>query len=193
MFKNKLLENNYLIIDNFIDPVRADILYKSFKEDSQKYPQVFRHDEQCPKSLSLYDWRYFLELLVEKIPFMTEIMEEPMLPTYSYARVYANGETLKKHTDRFACEISVTLHLGSDGTDWEIFMTKPNGVAESIILKPGQAVIYLGCISKHWRDEFKGEHYGQVFLHYVRSRGENWVCYFDKYKKQNDGEVLFTR
>ena len=89
MFKNKLLENNYLIIDNFIDPVRADILYKSFKEDSQKYPQVFRHDEQCPKSLSLYDWRYFLELLVEKTPFMTEIMEEPMLPTYSYARVYA--------------------------------------------------------------------------------------------------------
>jgi hypothetical protein len=36
-----------------------------------------------------------------------------MLPTYSYARIYANGDELKKHRDRPACEVSVTLHLGS--------------------------------------------------------------------------------
>jgi hypothetical protein len=178
--KNQLIENNYLIIDNFIDPDRAKGLYKLFKDDSQKYPNIFQHDEQCPKSLALYDWRWFVELLVEKCNFMSEIMQEPMLPTYSYARVYANGEVLKKHKDRPACEISVTCHLDSDGTDWEIYFTKPNGQEVSAILKPGQAVIYLGCLSEHWREAFTGEHYGQVFLHYVRSRAENWDCYFDK-------------
>jgi len=27
-------------------------------------------------------------------------------------------------------------------------------------------LIYSGCILEHWREEFKGENCGQVFLHY---------------------------
>jgi len=33
-------------------------------------------------------------------------------PSYSYLRFYKNGDRLKKHTDRPACEISTTLCLG---------------------------------------------------------------------------------
>jgi hypothetical protein len=106
-----------------------------------------------------------------------------MLPTYSYARYYRKGETLEKHTDRPACEVSITLHLGSDRTPWPIYFTKPNGEVVSVELKAGQAVIYLGIISEHWRDEFKGQEYVQVFLHYVRSRGEYADHYFDKVRK----------
>jgi hypothetical protein len=181
--KQQLFENNYIIIDNFIAPEKAQELYSYFKDEAKKNPQAFNHDPQCPKSLAMYDFRWFLELLIDKTPFMSEVLEEPMFPTYSYARIYANEEVLEKHTDRHACEVSVTLHLGSDGTEWPIWFTKPNGETVSCNLKLGQAVIYLGRDSEHWRDVFQGQEYGQVFLHYVRGRGENWVCYFDKHGK----------
>lgn len=181
--KQQLLNNNYLVIDNFITEEKAKELYKWFKNEANINPQAFIHDSQCPKSLAMYDFRWFLELLIDKIPFMSEVLEEPMFPTYSYARIYANGEFLEKHKDRHACEVSVTLHLDSDGTDWPIWFTKPNGEQVSYSLKSGQAVIYLGMVSEHWRDAFQGQEYGQVFLHYVRGRGENWMCYFDKFQK----------
>jgi hypothetical protein len=182
--KQQLLDNNYLVVDNFITKEKAKELYACFKDEALKNPQAFNpHDDQCPKSLAIYNLRWFLELLIDKIPFMSEVLEEPMFPTYSYARIYANQEVLAKHKDRHACEVSVTLHLDGDGTEWPIWFTKPNGEQVSCNLKSGQAVIYLGMISEHWRDAFQGQEYGQVFLHYVRGRSENWMCYFDRFRK----------
>jgi hypothetical protein len=181
--RQQLLDNNYVVIDSFITEEKAKELHSYFKEEAIKNPQAFSYDRQCPKSLGIYDLRGFVELLIDKIPFMSEVLEEPIFPTYSYARIYANQEVLKKHKDRHACEVSVTLHLDSDGTEWPIWFTKPNGEQVSYNLKSGQAVIYLGMISEHWRDAFQGQKYGQVFLHYVRGCGENWMCYFDKFQK----------
>lgn len=190
--RENLLQNNYIVIEDFIQPERAYYLYEAFKSDSENYPSEFVFDEQCPLSKAKYDYRWFLELLVEKTPHISNILNEPVLPTYSYARIYNNGEILNKHKDRPACECSVTLHLGSDGTPWPIWFTKPNGETVSYELKPGQAIIYLGCQSEHWRDTFTGQNYGQVFLHYVRSRGENWDCYFDKMRNKPWSGNLIT-
>ena len=176
----QLEKNNYILVKDFISPEKAAELYSGFNQYIYDYPELFTRDEQCPESLAIYDYRPFLELLVEKSAFMTELLNEPMLPTYCYSRLYKNGEVLAKHVDREACEISVTLHLGNDGTPWPIYFTKPNGEVITVELKPGQGVVYLGCISEHWRDKYEGKRYGQVFLHYVRSRGPNWTYYFDK-------------
>lgn len=201
-----LLENNYVVLDNFIPAARASALYAQFRQDSIDYPDQFESDPQCPKSLAMYNYRWFVELLVEQIPLVSQLAGELVLPTYSYARIYRHGEVLKKHRDRPACEISITLHLGSDasdasnasnasdannaggardashrpcGSDWPIHLTRPDGSSAAISLQPGQAVAYLGCQSRHWRDEFAGQHYGQVFLHYVKSRGQHWGRVFD--------------
>lgn len=115
---------------------------------------------------------------------MNELVEEKLLPTYAYARIYKNGAELVKHKDRPACEVSVTLNIGGDGTSWPICFTKPDGSVVSKDLKPGQAVIYLGCISEHWREgAFTGQEYGQVFLHYVRSEGKYINHCFDGARK----------
>ena len=179
-YKNNLIENNYVVIRNFIDKDRANWLYDSLKQYSILNETAFNKDIQCPKSLAIYNYRWFVELLVEQTYIMSQLLEEPMLPTYSYARLYNHDDDLKKHKDRNACEVSVTLHIGSDGTEWPIYFTKPNNEVISVNLYPGDAAIYLGCISEHWREKFSGNEYGQVFLHYVRSRGANWNQYFDK-------------
>ena len=175
-----LNQDNFIVIDNFIDTNSANALYKHFVAETKDHPEMFKRDPQCPKSMSIYNFRWFLELLINKIPFMDEIMEEPMFPTYSYARLYSHGEELIKHVDKPICEVSVSMHLGSDGTEWPIYVTKPNKEIVGINLKPGQAIIYYGLEAAHWRDKFEGQEYGQVFLHYVKGRGNNWKRYFDK-------------
>lgn len=178
---NKLLEeNNYVLIDNFLEKSYVNELHNIIHNDIKLYPNEFITDNQCPLSKSIYNYRWFLEILINKTLGLSEFIEETVLPTYCYARVYSNGEVLKKHIDRPACEISITTHIGSDGTSWELYFTKPNNEIVSLNLNPGQAVIYLGMKSIHWRDAFKGQHYTQLFLHYVRSRGKYWNYYFDR-------------
>ena len=177
---NKQLEQNtYLIIDNFISPERASELFNSYKGQVEQYPQLFNKDDQCPLSYAMYNFRDFLNLLCEKLPTISELMEENMLPSYTYARLYTHGDELKKHKDRPSCEISLTVHLGGD-TPWDIWMTKPNGEQIAINLKPGQAIVYQGTLSEHWRDKFTGQEYIQVFLHYVRGTGEHWEHFGDR-------------
>ena len=72
--KQQLLDNNYLVIDNFITEEKAKDLYSYFKEEAIKNPQAFAYDSQCPKSLAMYDFRWFVELLIDKIPFMSEVL-----------------------------------------------------------------------------------------------------------------------
>jgi Rps23 Pro-64 3,4-dihydroxylase Tpa1-like proline 4-hydroxylase len=44
-------------------------------------------------------------------------------------------------------------------------------------------MLYLGYQAEHWRKQYQGKEYVQVFLHYVKSRGENSWAVFDKLQK----------
>jgi predicted 2-oxoglutarate/Fe(II)-dependent dioxygenase YbiX len=174
-----ILENNFLVIKNFIDFGRAEELsykFKKYCEENYSPP-----DPQVPNTPSKYNYLPFLEILCEKTPVVSDIVGETVLPTYCYSRVYKNGDVLDKHTDRDACEISLTLHLDGD-EEWEIYIETPSGKEVAVNLNKGDALLYLGCIAPHWRDKFNGNFYSQVFLHYVRSNGEKSYTYFDKQK-----------
>jgi predicted 2-oxoglutarate/Fe(II)-dependent dioxygenase YbiX len=180
---HKLLKNNYLIIPNFINFHRAKELANDFKVYSEN--KNSDGDPQAPNSRSEYNYISFLELLCEKTHQVSSILEETVLPTYAYSRVYYGGSVLERHRDRDACEISLTLHLDGDKS-WPIFIQTPEGEERSVILEPGDAMMYLGKIADHWRDAYEGDYYTQVFLHYVRSRGDCAYVYFDKDRDKNN-------
>jgi len=175
--KNYISQDNYLILKNFISLKRAN----EFAVNFQKHLNLTMStgDNQVPKSQAFYNYLPALELLCEKTPEISEAIGEPVLPTYTYGRVYKNKATLLPHIDRGACEISVTLHLDSDA-NWPIFIETPQGKKVPVNLEKGDAMLYLGCTAKHWREEFDGNSYSQFFLHYVRSRGSNANLYFDR-------------
>ena len=170
-------ENNYIYIPNFISPERATELANRFIKCCKE--NNLDGDNQIPESHSVYNYIDFLELLCEKTPEVSKFLGETVLPTYTYARVYKNGATLDRHRDRAACEISLTLHLSGD-SEWPIFIQKPNGEEVQLDLSSGDAMMYRGDIADHWRDRFEGREYVQVFMHYVRSRGENNWAFFDR-------------
>jgi len=176
--KQELEQNNFLFVPNFINMEHAQLLQKYFSEleESGRYIK----DDQAPNSPAVYNFKPFLELLCQKINEVSSLIEEAVLPTYTYARIYKNGEVLNRHRDRPACEISLTIHIGGDAA-WDIGIQKPSGEELSLDLKQGDAMLYLGCVADHWRDTpFSGQNYSQVFLHYVRSNGPNAWAYFDK-------------
>jgi alkylated DNA repair dioxygenase AlkB len=175
----QLEQNNFLFVPNFISQEQAQALQKQFEELEQSGDYI-KNDGQAPRSPAVYNFKPFLDLLCQKTLEVSTLIEEPVLPTYTYARIYKNGEILARHRDRPACEISLTVHIGGDAA-WDIGIQKPSQEEVSLNLKTGDAMLYLGCIADHWRDKpFTGQNYGQVFLHYVRSNGPNAWAYFDK-------------
>jgi hypothetical protein len=102
-----------------------------------------------------------------------------LFPTFSYLRVYKCGDILKKHTDRPACEISVSLCLGYEAEKaWLICIEGPRGPSR-VSLEPGDALLYRGMDCPHWREAFNGKLLAQVFLHYVDKNGPHASWKFD--------------
>lgn len=175
-FNQNLLSDGFIVVPNFITVEQASYFFSTYKSCSKIDN---RGDKQVPNSShAIINFKSFLELLCAKNMEVASLVGEMVFPTYAYARIYKNGNVLEKHLDRPACEISLSVHLQGD-KEWPIYMEKPNGETVGVVLHPGDAVLYLGCDTPHWRDAYEGEEYGQVFLHYVLSNGAHWEQYFN--------------
>ena len=140
------------------------------------------NDEQIPETYSHYADIAMETLLVKLKPLMEKESGLKLNETYSYARIYKKGDELKRHKDRYSCEVSTTLNLGGD--EWPIYL-EPSGEEEKegikVILNQGDMLVYKGCDVEHWREAFEGENCGQVFLHY------NDASYEEAEKNKYDG------
>ncbi len=127
-----------------------------------------RGDTMMPNTFSLYGDTPLDALLA----FVKEKVEKKsglkLNESYSYARIYEKGDVLKKHVDRKSCAVSATLNLGGDS--WPIYLLDKNNIKIKALLKPGDALLYQGTKVLHWREVFKGEYCGQLFLHYVNKK-----------------------
>jgi len=137
-------------------------------------------DGQVPHTYSCYADIVMETLMLKCQPIMEKTTGLKLQPAYTFARVYKKGDVLKRHKDRFSCEISTTMCLGGD--PWPIYLdpTGGNNVVDEkknlikpnapkgikVDLKQGDMLIYSGCELEHWRTKFKGKSCGQVFLHY---------------------------
>ena len=143
-------------------------------------------NEQIPNTYSQYANMAMETLLLKCQPDMEKATGLKLYPAYTYARIYKKGDILKRHKDRFSCEISTTMNLAGD--DWPIYLN-PNPKAGEVYgehvgihgqqkyspttdkgvkidLKPGDMLVYSGCELEHWREKFKGKESVQVFIHY---------------------------
>jgi len=123
----------------------------------------------------------FLDTKLSKVELESNLK---LFPTYSYWRYYIFGATLKQHTDRTACEISVTACV-KKYDNWPIVVE-----GKSFELEEGDAILYLGNKQKHGRPgTYKGEGMAQVFLHYVNQNGPNKNHAYDIEKKMKEKTV----
>ena len=176
-------KNKYCVIRQAISKDLATFIYNYFLMKKQVYDTCLKSrylspyetllgeyessDAQVPNTYSNYADIVIETLMLKCQPIMEKTTGLKLQPAYTYARIYKKGDVLKRHKDRFSCEISTTMLLGVD--PWAIYR-EPSGKQGlkgiKIDLKQGDMLVYSGCELEHWREKFKGKECAQVFLHY---------------------------
>jgi hypothetical protein len=167
---------DYKLIKNFFTKEELNILQKYCynKLDENKNYEI----DSKSFSPAWYNEPLMNTLLDLKLPLVEKESNLKLFQTYAYWRYYVFGGTLKKHTDRPSCEISVTACIRKYD-DWPIIVE-----GTEFELEEGDAVLYAGCDQEHWRPGiYKGEGMAQVFFHYVNQNGPYTEHAYDNYLK----------
>ena len=133
-------------------------------------------DNLVPKSYSAYALPKTEQLLLDLTPAISDHVGKKLYPTYSYARMYYPGASMPPHTDRNACEFSMSLFITGDTWPLWFQLSEPTAVT----LSPGDAVLYKGLETTHWREVYEGLGCTCVFLHWVDASGPYADWKFDR-------------
>lgn len=178
-------KNRYIYLANVIGRDECDKLTEYMQALDNEGKLV--KDEQCPLSGSVYGDPIFDSILEKLAEPLSKQLGVELLPAYTYARLYAPGETLVRHKDREACEISGTLTLGFDPGSgiWPIYLAKEDDdvVGTEFLVNTGDLVMYRGNEMDHWRPSYKGKWQAQVFFHYVDKNGPHADFAYDGRKQ----------
>jgi len=169
----KFEQNGYVYVENFIDEESTKII--SLYMENKIRREEWKKDEKDETSSFYYYSDPLIEVILQKKINQVELIcGKEIFPTYSYSRVYVFGDELIPHVDRPSCEISVTVNVATIGPISPIWMQYGDNVPVFFDLKPGDAIIYKGCESRHWRDSLKENQMNvQFMLHYVHKYGKN--------------------
>ena len=165
-------EKGYISVD--LNLGFEDLMVKTFEECIRRNKfQPGQVDVVSPNPTNIYMEN--LTALIHR-EYLTSIIEKEtdlkLIPTYCYVRKYFQGSILNSHTDRDACEISLSYCIF--GSEWEINMGDI-----TVITKIGNGVIYKGCEIPHGRSKPSSGEVIQVFCHWVISGGAKLNSAFD--------------
>ena len=138
MSKNEVFERNgYLFLPQLITdpqnlycepPLNAETGKRLTGQLNWQRKDKFTYcpdEKQVSGSLARYNVPMYKQLhyLVRKA--VEEKLGMDLLPTYYYDRFYYLGQELKRHSDRPACEVSVTLQISTNSENpWPIWFNK---------------------------------------------------------------------
>ncbi|HLL30146.1 MAG TPA: hypothetical protein VK403_04035 [Allosphingosinicella sp.] len=187
-------KHGYAHLKGFIEPSLARTFLRSIAKDLgrtvfpmtgkearpgvMKGPALQVHGEQYPPM------KFFLWGLT---PLVSHLVGRELLPTYDLFRIYRAGDICRVHSDREACEHSVSLTLDySDGKPWPLQIgrvplpSRQKRLSDdfegeehvSVGMEPGDAVLYRGIHRRHGRTEPNPNRWSaHLFLHWVERDG----------------------
>ena len=173
MTPEKFSTDKYAVIKGFIDPDMTSTVSR-YMEYAFAQGAFVRAPDPVTTSFFIYADPLIETLLYNCRGKIEGITGKQLYPTYSYARLYFSGDALKPHTDRAACEYSVTVNVANVGESWPMWVHAPDADRQAIVLEPGDAIVYKGCEVVHWRQKAEDNKItAQFMLHYVDQNGES--------------------
>lgn len=164
----------FRVVDDLLTPQQCAFLRQAM-DVSQRSGQM-RYDEN-PYGYTGPNAEYSpiaaQMMLKSLVPRISALTGRSLLPGYSYWRIYEHGADLKRHRDREASEISISIAVANEpaGSAWPISLTDFDGVDHHVPLQPGAGVLFLGSKLKHWREPFTGDRQYQLLLFFVDADG----------------------
>ena len=195
----------YLALDNFVPETVARAFTLKLQGDfAQSGVDLLRQRKQsallAQEAVEVYGFHYapMIAFLWGMTPAVQKITGRNLLPTYSYFRIYRKGDICRVHSDRYACEHSISLLLAaSDNQPWPLevgydAVVTPKQMADesfgdrpfsAVTMHPGDAVLYQGVHRLHGRTTPNPNRWSaHLFLHWVDADGPYAEHAFDGQK-----------
>ena len=201
---DQLLNTGVILLKNLYNPEnliedvptqRGQISYG----DGGIITDVMEEEAQVIGSFSRYSYPKYRQAHNDIRLTLQKVLGKELYNTYYFDRFYFKNQKLDKHTDRDACEISVSLNISSNTKEPWAFQAKLlDGTETQIVSEPGWGIVYMGCDVLHWRSPLRSRHslgrrvlnrltftrddtyHHQVFFHYVLANGHRAHCYYDR-------------
>lgn len=190
--------HGYAHIQGLIPPEVAEAFLRQIGADLPQLTRQFITNAPIIRrtSIDVYanDYPPMRQFLWGLTPAMCELTGRDLLPTYDYFRLYRKNDICRVHSDREACEHSLSLTLGySDGQIWPFEVGRdpidtPGDIEDdfagapfvSIAMQPGDAVLYRGVQHRHGRIAPNPNRWSaHLFLHWVDREGPHAAHAFD--------------
>jgi hypothetical protein len=176
-------KDGYETFKNLVDAKTIKTISQYFENKIRlgEWKECLEESTRKPSRYEYYGDPLIEVMLVECLPLVEEKTGLELEPTYSFSRIYQSGEELEPHIDRPSCEVSVTVNVACTGDVWPIWMQYKDNDPVKCMLNPGDAVIYKGCETTHWRRKLPNNCLNvQFMLHYIDKNGKNGVYKFDE-------------
>ena len=172
------------VTDAFLRRLKQDLAL-----DRVDLSKVTQHPNLLKRAaFEVYGRQYppMLQFLWGLTPIVSQLVGRDLLPTYDYFRIYREGDVCMVHSDRQACEHSLSLTLDySDGAPWDLEVgterTEPSARVTDdfgaepyagIAMEVGDAVLYQGVHHRHGRMTPNPNGWSaHLFLHWVDRDG----------------------
>ncbi|MBS0471034.1 MAG: hypothetical protein JSR60_08190 [Proteobacteria bacterium] len=110
-------------------------------------------------------------------PLVAAIVGVSIGPSYTLACRYGVGAVLPMHTDRAACQYTLSLQLGDApngaAAPWPFHIVEKSGAVRDILLRRGAGVLFLGRERAHGRPALLPEMVGgTLLLHYIDAEAD---------------------
>lgn len=183
-----------VILNGFYEQMRSQITseHGSLRNFAARGPLLNKD------AIEIYALQYppMLSFLWGLTPRIALATGRELLPTYAYFRLYQQGDICRIHTDRPACEHSLSLTIAyADDKPWPLSVAKeadpePKPVVSddfggssygSVAMRPGDGVLYQGVHHRHGRLEPNPNLWSaHLFLHWVEAAGKYREQAFDR-------------
>ena len=196
-------DNGYVALPGLFPPIILRAFYEQMRVDlgiGQGSTRQFtaRGPLLSKDAIEVYALHYppMLTFLWGLTPRMALATGCDLLPTYAYFRLYQRGDICRVHSDRPACEHSLSLTVAyGDDIPWPLSVAKtPVAVPKPIVaedfgddaygsvaMQPGDGVLYQGVHRRHGRLEPNPNAWSaHLFLHWVDPTGRYADQAFDR-------------
>jgi len=194
-------DNGYVLLEALFPPKVLSMFRSRLQNDLKlmRSRDFVKSNSLLTKpSIEVYSLEYppMAAFLWGLTPRVAEVAGCELMPSYAYFRIYQKGDICRVHSDREACEhsLSLTLELG-DNIPWALsfgkrHLDRPDPAIEpdfrgeqfaSLTMRAGDAVMYRGVNHRHGRLEPNPNSWSaHMFLHWVDAAGPYADHAFDR-------------
>lgn len=199
--------NGYALLERLFPPIVLDVFHAKMQQDlSLKGNPAFVSQTALltKPAIEVYSRQYAPMAAFHwgLTPVVAAVAGCELAPTYAYFRAYQQGDVCLVHSDRHACEhsLSLTIHL-ADEQPWALCVEKrridaPEAVEPDfggqaftpLPMSAGDAVMYRGVEHRHGRIEPNPNSWSaHLFLHWVDANGPYADHAFDRVMLEKHG------